>query len=372
MRCATTVRSPQGSRPPAVSSLSRRAVTLTFPFRNLVKNPALRFLPLFLLPLLLLANLFYGSVDLPAAQVVQALLGQTPAHDVATVIVLQSRLPQLCTALLAGCSLAVSGLVMQTVFANPLADPSILGVSSGAGLGAALALLLFGGSWAAGTFVLSGHLLTVFFAFLGAMAVIALLLACSALLRSNLLLLVTGVMVSFAVSSVVALLNFFATAEGVRSYVIWGLGDFSGVTLQRLPFFAALTLPALLAVALMSKPLNALLLGRDYAANLGIPVGRVRALLLFLSGLLTAVVTALCGPISFIGLAVPHMARLTLRTANHRLLVPATLLWGADVALFCNFLSHLPGDRGLLPLNAITPLLGVPVVLYILFRRRTF
>ena len=324
----------------------------------------MRFLPLFLLPLLLLANLFYGSVDLPAAQVVQALLGQTSAHDVATVIVLQSRLPQLCTALLAGCSLSVSGLVMQTVFANPLADPSILGVSSGAGLGAALALLLFGGSWTAGTFVLSGHLLTVFFAFLGAMAVIALLLACSALLRSNLLLLVTGVMVSFAVSSVVALLNFFATAEG--------LGDFSGVTLQRLPFFAALTLPALLAVALMSKPLNALLLGRDYAANLGIPVGRVRALLLFLSGLLTAVVTALCGPISFIGLAVPHMARLTLRTANHRLLVPATLLWGADVALFCNFLSHLPGDRGLLPLNAITPLLGVPVVLYILFRRRTF
>ena len=327
-------------------------------------------IPLLLLPLLLLANLLWGSVDLSCADVFSALTGHASDNDLATFIVWQSRFPQMATALLAGCALAISGLVMQTVFANPLADPSILGVSSGAGLGAAIAMLLLGGSWATGNFVLTGYLLTVSSAFVGAMAVILLLLACSALLRNHLLLLVTGVMISFATSSVVSLLSFFSTAEGVHSYVIWGLGDFSGVTLQRLPAFAAILLPALLAVVLMSKPLNALLLGRDYATNLGINVSRVRTVLLFLTGLLTATVTALCGPISFIGLAVPHIARLTLRTANHRLLLPMTLVWGGNVALLCNLLVHLPGDRGLLPLNAITSLLGVPVVLYILFRRR--
>lgn len=326
--------------------------------------------PLFLLPLLILINLFWGSVDLPVTDILQALTGDSSHNEVASFIVLQSRLPQMTTALLSGCALAISGLVMQTVFSNPLADPSILGVSSGAGLGAAIAMLFLGGSWCTGSFVLTGYLLTVFSAFLGAMAVILLLLACSMMLRNNLLLLVTGVMISFATSSIVSLLSFFSTAEGVHSYVIWGLGDFSGVTLQRLPAFSAIIIPSLIAVAMMSKPLNALLLGHNYASNLGFNVGRIRTLLLFLTGLLTATVTALCGPISFLGLAVPHIARMTLRTANHRLLLPMTLLWGADIALLCNILVHLPGDRGLLPLNAITSLLGVPVVLYILFRRK--
>lgn len=327
-------------------------------------------LPLLLLPLLVIANLVWGSVDIPLSDIISALTKGASGKEVSTFIIWQSRLPQMATALLSGCALAISGLVMQTVFANPLADPSILGVSSGAGLGAAIAMLLLGGTWTAGSFVLTGYLLTVFSAFAGAMVVIFLLLACSAMLRNNLLLLVTGVMVSFATSSIVSLLSFFSTAEGVHSYVIWGLGDFSGVTLQRLPAFALLIVPALLMVVLMSKPLNALLLGRDYASNLGINVSRTRTVLLFLTGLLTATVTALCGPISFLGLAVPHIARLTLRTANHRQLLPMTLVWGANIALLCNLLVHLPGDRGLLPLNAITSLLGVPVVLYILFRRR--
>ena len=330
------------------------------------------FLPFLLLLFLVLANLFWGSVDLPAVEVVRALLGKAPEGDMASFIVLQSRLPQLLTALLAGCALSVSGLVMQTVFANPLADPSILGVSSGAGLGAAVAMLFLGGSWTTGSWVLSGYLLTVFSAFVGAMMVIFLLLFCSALLRDNLLLLVTGVMISFATSSIVSLLSFFSTAEGVRSYVIWGLGDFSGITLQRLPVFSAIIVGCLCVVGFLSKPLNALLLGQDYAFNLGIKVAQVRTFLLFLTGLLTATVTALCGPIAFLGLAVPHIARLTLHTANHRILLPMTLIWGANLALLCNFLSHLPGGAGVLPLNAITPLWGVPVVLYILFRHRTF
>ena len=327
-------------------------------------------LPLLLLPALMVANLCLGSVDLSLEEIWNAFTGSASEGDLATFIVYQSRLPQMVTALLAGCALAVSGLVMQTVFSNPLADPSILGVSAGAGLGAAVALLLLGGSWASGGFLISGYLLTVFSAFVGAMAVIFLLLGCSALLRNSLLLLVTGVMISFATSSIISLLSFFSTAEGVHSYVIWGLGDFSGITLDRLPAFATVLVPPLVGVLLMSKPLNALLLGHDYAANLGFHVGRIRTLLLFLTGLLTATVTALCGPISFVGLAVPHIARLTLRTANHRLLVPMTLVWGANVTLFCHLIAHLPGDRGILPLNALTPMLGVPVVLFILFRRR--
>ena len=321
---------------------------------------------------LIFSNLFFGSVDLSATEVANALLGNSTEGSIASFIVIQSRLPQMLTALLAGCALSISGLVMQTVFANPLADPSILGVSSGAGLGAAIAMLLLGGNWMAGGFMLSGYLLTVFFAFCGAMLVISLLLFCSALLRNHLLLLVTGVMISFATSSLVALLSFFSTAEGVHSYVIWGLGDFSGVTWQRFPVFATIILPCLLTVLLMAKPLNALLLGHNYATNLGIKVEQVRTLLLLFTGLLTATVTALCGPIAFLGLAVPHIARMTLQTSNHRTLLPITLIWGANLALLCNLLSHLPGDKGILPLNTITPLLGVPVVLYILFRKRIF
>lgn len=323
----------------------------------------------FLLLLLLFPlTLFVGSVGLTPAQVLGAFSGS--ADEAARFIVLESRLPQSLTAVLAGAALAVAGLVMQTLFANPLADPSLLGVNSGASLGAAIALLALGGSWSVGAVAFSGVLLTVAAAFVGACAVIALLLVCSRYLRGNLALLVAGVMLSFLISALISLLSFYATAEGVRSFVVWGLGDFSSVSPDRLPLFAALVLVPAGLLLLAARPLNALLLGTDYAANLGVRVRPVRTRLLLLTGLLTAAVTALCGPISFIGLAVPHAARLLLRSADHRRLLPATLLLGADVALLSLLLTHLPGSRGTLPLAAITPLIGVPVVLYILIRRR--
>lgn len=175
----------------------------------------------------------------------------------------------------------------------------------------------------------------------------------------------------FGISAVISLLNFYATADGVRSYVVWGMGDFSGLTMQRIPLLAALVaVPSLMLLA-AARPLNALLLGADYATNLGIRVKRVRTILLLLTGLLTAAVTALCGPISFIGLAVPHIVRLLMHTADHRRLLPATLVMGANVALLSLLLTHLPGERGTLPLSAITPFIGVPVVVYILLRRRS-
>lgn len=324
---------------------------------------------LLLFLLLLPACLLVGSVHLAPIEVWQALTGSAPDGSTARFIVVDSRLPQMLTAVLSGMALAVCGLVMQTLFSNPLADPSLLGVNSGASLGAAVALLALGGSWGIGGATLGGTLLTVGAAFVGALAVIGLLVAASRLLRGNLALLVAGVMLSFAISALISLLSFYATADGVRSFVVWGMGDFSALTLERLPLYAALLLLPLLGVLLMARPLDALLLGADYAANLGVRVQRVRTRLLLLTGLLTAAVTALCGPISFIGLAVPHMARLLLRTAAHRRLLPLTLVLGADVAMLALVLSHLPGERGTIPLSAITPLMGVPVVAYILLRR---
>lgn len=323
---------------------------------------------LLLLPMLCLLSLLVGSVHISPAEVWAALMGSS--DETVRFIVTESRLPQMCTALLAGAALGVSGLVMQTLFSNPLADPSLLGVNSGASLGAAIALLAFGGSFALGGAALSGVLFTVGAAFVGACAVIALIALCSRWLTSNLSLLVAGVMLSFIISSVISLLSFYATSEGVRSFVVWGLGDFSGVSSSRLWIMSILVIVPVWGVRLCATSMNALLLGADYATNLGVNVKRVRTLLLILTGLLTAVVTALCGPISFIGLAVPHVSRMLLRTADHRKLLPAVFVMGADVALLSLILSHLPGEAGTLPIAAITPLLGAPVVLYILVKRR--
>ncbi len=323
---------------------------------------------LLLLPVLCLLSLLVGSVHISPAEVWAALMGSS--DETVRYIVTESRLPQMCTALLAGAALGVSGLVMQTLFSNPLADPSLLGVNSGASLGAAIALLAFGGSFALGGATLSGVLFTVGAAFVGACAVIALIALCSRWLTSNLSLLVAGVMLSFIISSVISLLSFYATSEGVRSFVVWGLGDFSGVSSSRLWLMSILVIVPVWGVRLCATSMNALLLGADYATNLGVNVKRVRTLLLILTGLLTAVVTALCGPISFIGLAVPHVSRMLLRTADHRKLLPAVFVMGADVALLSLILSHLPGEAGTLPIAAITPLLGAPVILYILVKRR--
>ena len=184
------------------------------------------------------------------------------------------------------------------------------------------------------------------------------------------MLLIIGLMVGYLVSSVVSLLNFFSTAEGVQSYMVWGMGNFGGVSLRQLPAFVSVVLLGLAGALLLIKPLNALLLGERYAENLGVRVRRVRHALLAVVGVLTAVTTAFCGPVLFIDLAVPHIARLLLRTANHRVLLPATMMTGAAVALACNLICVLPGEAGLIPLNAVTPLIGAPIVIYVIVSQR--
>nr|WP_317417244.1 iron ABC transporter permease [Phocaeicola coprophilus] len=320
--------------------------------------------------LLMAGNLFLGAVSIPASAVCDILMGNEVEKASWSFIVWESRFPQCITALLCGAALSVSGLMLQTVFSNPLADPSILGISSGASLGVALVMLAGGGTIVTGAFTLSGFLSVIVGAFTGASVVMGLILFLSTLIRNSVMLLIAGIMIGYITSSAISLLNFFATAEGVHSYMIWGLGNFGGVSLQQLPVFSAVTLLGLFTAVLLIKPLNALLLGPRYAENLGVNIRRIRNLLLIATGLLTAVTTSFCGPVAFIGLAVPHIARLMLGTSNHNSLLPVTLLTGSAMALLCNLICVLPGEAGIIPLNAVTPILGAPVIIYVIINQR--
>lgn len=325
---------------------------------------------LLLVVVLFMTSLLVGSVSIPVGETLRILLGGEAAKPSWAYIIMSSRLPQAITATLCGGALAVCGLILQTAFRNPLAGPSIFGVNSGAGLGVALVMLFFGGSVSAGSVSVGGFMAVLLAAFAGAMGVMALIFFFSTLVRSHVMLLIVGIMIGYMAGSAISLLNFFATDEGVKSYMVWGMGSFSGVSMKMIPLFSVLTLLGLAASLLLVKPLNALMLGDRYAENLGINIIRTRNILLVVTGILTAITTAYCGPVSFIGLAVPHIARLLLGTDNHRTLLPATILTGSVVALFCNVLTVLPGESGVIPLNAVTPIMGAPVVIYVILARK--
>lgn len=323
------------------------------------------------LPPLFAASLALGAVDIPLADVAAILAGRYEGNAAWSYIVLNARLPQAITAMLCGSSLAVSGLLLQTAFRNPLAGPSIFGINSGASLGAAIVLLAFGGGVNIGGATLGGSVAVLAAAFAGAAAVMLVLLAFAGIVKNNAMLLIVGIMIGYIASSAISLLNFFATEEGVHSYMLWGLGNFGGVPLSQVPLFATVTVAGLAWALLLVKPLDALLLGEQYAENLGVSTLRLRNQLLAVTGLLTASATAFCGPVAFIGLAVPHMSRMMLATDSHRHLVPSTVLTGAAIALLCNIACTLPGENGMIPLNAITPVMGAPVIIYVITRRRT-
>ena len=318
---------------------------------------------------LFILNIFFGSVHIDATDVVKTLLQGSSSNDAFSYIILGSRLPTALTAMLAGAGLATAGLLLQTSFHNPLAGPSILGISSGANLGVAIVMLFFGGTITAGLYSWSGYLAIVGAAFLGSLLIMGLLLLFSSLLKNNLMLLITGIMMGYITSSVISLLNFLASVENIQSFLIWGMGNFNSVSMQQMPIFATLCVMGLVLALLLIKPLNAILLGEHYAVNLGVNIQRTRNLLLLATGLLTAVITAYCGPVAFLGLATPHVAFLLLGTSNHRVLLPVTMLTGAVLALLCNLLCTLPPTT-VIPLNAITPIMGAPVILYIILRRK--
>ena len=314
---------------------------------------------------LFLVNIFFGSVHIDFADVLSSLLGRN-GDAMVNFIVIDSRLPQSVTALLVGASLAVAGLLLQTALHNPLAGPSVLGISGGASLGVALVTL--GASWLGVPFLKSGIPVTVV-ALAGALAVTFLLLILNSLLRNNLVLLVAGLLLGYLISGIITILNVVATAENLQSYVMWGMGDFSSVSLSQLPFLSVALVILIVLSVMMTKPLNAIMLGDQYAENLGVNIMRTRNALLLIVGCITALTTAYCGPVAFIGLAVPHIARMVVRTDNFLPLIPMTLLCGAAVALLCNVISTIPTST-VLPINAVTPIIGVPVILYVIIRRK--
>ena len=321
--------------------------------------------------LLFVMNLCFGSVSIPMKETWAAVFdGEGSTYRA---IVLDYRLPQAITALLAGIGLSVSGLLMQTLFRNPLADPSLLGISSGSSLGVALVVLL---GTATGLSVSTLALWSTFgvtvAAFLGAFAVLLLILALSSRLRSMVSLVLVGIMIAYIAGSVTDILKFFSQKEGLHSFVIWGLGSFSNVSKAQLPFFAATVIIGTIGAFLLFKTLNLLLLGERYAENLGVNIKRSSMLIILVSGFLTAIITAFCGPIAFLGLAVPHIARFLFRSSDHKLLIPATAFLGMDLALFCNLIARLPSFEGNLPINSVTALIGAPIVLWVIFHRQRF
>lgn len=340
---------------------------------KLKNNHLVRYILLLIVAIVILffTNLFVGSVKIPFQAIVDILAGSEAVKKSWEHIIIEVRLPQAITALFTGGGIAVAGLLLQTAFRNPLADAGILGISAGAGLGVAIVILLFGGIIGNNVgFDLSISMTVVAGAFVGAALILLIIIGFASIVKNNIMLLIIGIMVGYLTSSVISLLKYWSTSEQVFSYMIWGMGDFSGVSMEQLPFYCITVSIGLILAVVLVKPLNALLLGDRYAANLGVNIKKVRFLLLLCAGLLTAVTTAYCGPISFIGLAVPHIARLILGTSNHKSLLPMTILIGTFMALLCNLISVIPGSAGLIPLNAITPIFGAPVIIYVIVNQK--
>lgn len=320
----------------------------------------------------LILNLLLGTVKIPVEDVIDILLGNDVDNRIWTNIVMKSRLPQSLTAAMAGAGLAVSGLLMQTVFRNPLAGPSVLGISSGASLGVACVVLLSGsiGGVALSKLGVIGEVTITLSAIIGSLLIMALIAFVAQKVRGNVILLIMGVMIGYIANAIIGVLKFFSAEEDIRAYVIWGLGSFSRVSGGQTTVFIVLMLILLPTTFFLIKTLNLLLLGDSYARNLGLNIKHARLFVIGCSGVLVAVVTAYCGPIVFLGLAVPHICRGLFHTSNHATILPASLLGGASLALLCNLIARLPGFEGALPVNSVTALVGAPVVMWVLFNKR--
>jgi iron complex transport system permease protein len=313
-----------------------------------------------------------GSVWVPLDRVVAILIGQQ-TDGPEQVIVYDVRLPRSLTALLAGAALGIAGLQMQTLFRNPLADPFALGIASGASLGVALVLLTSGAAVSsvfASSLGLAGDALVTAASIAGAAVALVIVLSLSSRVENPVTVLILGLMFGYAASASVTVLVAGTDADKLQRWVAWGFGSFSGVTWQKLSIFAPLVVVGLAVSASTTKQLNALLLGENYARSMGLHVKRMRLLTMAGASILGGVVTAFCGPVAFLGVAIPHLCRAMLGTSDHRALVPATVLMGGIIALAAQIISLIPGNAGVLPLNAVTALIGAPVVVAVVMRSR--
>lgn len=329
-------------------------------------------LTLFLLALivLFLINISLGSVSIPFPSVLGSLFNSEVENDTWSYIVLQYRLPKAITAILVGSGLSVSGLLMQTLFRNPLAGPYVLGISSGASLGVAILILgssILGGSWLV---FANANLMTSLAASLGSFLVLFAVMTVSRQLKNTMSILIIGLMFSSISAAVISVLAYFSSAESLQRYTFWGFGSLGNLTWSELVIFFSIFLLAVLLVLPSIKPLNSLLLGENYAKSVGVDMKRTRNFILLSTSLFTGVITAFSGPIAFIGLAAPHMTKLILNTSDHRVILPATAVFGAMIMLISDTVAQLPGSEYTLPINAITTLFGAPIVIWLLVRKR--
>ncbi len=318
-----------------------------------------------------LINISLGSVNIPLSNIIDVLLGKSIEKDAWANIILQFRLPKAMTAIMVGAGLSVSGLLMQTLFRNPLAGPFVLGITSGASLGVALLVLAatsFGGML---TFIgTSGNWMMVLAASFGAGLVLMLVLVAATRVKNSMTLLIIGLMFGSATGAIVSILQFFSSKEQIQSYLIWTFGSVGGLTWQDIYIFLPIICIGLTGSFLLKKPLNALLLGEDYAKSMGVKIKSVRFLTIVITSILAGTITAFCGPIAFIGITVPHLCRMVFNTSNHNTLIIACILMGSIIMLFCDVVAQLPGSQFVLPINAVTSLLGAPIVVWIILRKK--
>ena len=317
--------------------------------------------------ILFFADIFIGSVAISLNEIMQVFTGQLSKDTPQSIIILQSRLPKALTAILAGCALPVAGLLMQTFFRNPVAGPDILGVSAGSSLLVALVMLTVGTWFSMDVFSNVGIILA---AIVGAMLVLFIILAVAARVRDSVTLLIFGLMFGMAISAVVGVLQYYSSQGALKLFIMWTFGSLSGVTWPQLYILAVIVIIGLLLAVTQIKALNLLLLGEQYATSLGLNIRKSKIVIILTTGLLTGAITAFCGPIAFIGIAVPHLARMIFKVNSHAIILPASILLGICILLICDIIAQTPGNDGVLPINAITAFMGAPFIIYIIWKNQ--
>lgn len=334
-----------------------------------MKKSTFTIVTLIILIILFYLNIFIGKVNVSFSDFL-AFLFNPEKIDIIKSVIVSSRLNSTITAFVTGAALAVSGLLLQTLFKNPLADSSILGIGSGASLGVALVILFLGSNpiaYMSVSSTLTNKTIVTIASLLGTIPILLILLAVSKRINNNLVILITGIMIAFINSSLIAVLQFFSRRESLQSYMLWGMGSFSNIPTNLIGWYSIPLILVTLSSLFLIKPLNAILLGTDYAKNLGINITNLNFFCILISGIIIGLTTAYCGPISFIGLAAPHIVKMSTKQANHKILLPYTMVFGGLFAMFSLFITRLPGLDGALPINVITSLVGAPILIKILF-----
>jgi len=335
------------------------------------KQQSLLFLILvFLIISFLILDIFLGSVSIKASDVIKALFNNTDSNF--ATIILKFRLPKAFTALIVGIALSISGLQMQTVFRNPMAGPDVLGISSGASLGVAFVILGFSANLSPDRINEFGNWILAIAAWAGAGAVMILIMFISTRVKDIMTILILGIMLSSGISAIVTIMQYFSNESMLKAYVIWTMGSLGNLTSSQLNVLLVSVFVGMVLSLISAKMLNALLLGENYASSIGLNVKFSRIVIFSCTSILTGSVTAFCGPIGFIGIAMPHIARILFKTSDHKILVPGTILTGGAVMLASDIISQLPGSETVLPLNAVTSLIGIPIVIWVILRNRKY